>query len=592
MNKTISINLGGRNFFIEEEAYLKLNTYLNGIKNHFNSYKGSEEIVSDMEARIAEKFLEKFEIQSQSVITLNHVESLISEIGSIEDLSKEENGEQGSNEKKESIPASKRLMRNGDDKIIAGVASGLAAYFGADPIIFRLIFVILLLAGGSIIPIYLVLWIIMPEAKTTTEKMQMRGEPFNIDSIGQTIKERAGEFKEHINNISSNEETKKKVNNIKNEFSEVGQKSYSSITNFFRSFFNVVGKVINFIFKFITKFIGIIFIFAISVAILSLTFATAIALFNSNSPYIGFPLNILSHNPEYYIILIIAYIILLVPLKFLLLLGISILNNKKNISLRLSLIILGLWVVALISGGVLAVKYGPDYVEQIKNSNELKQTTKSFEVKEFKNLILANSNSYKLIQGENFSVKAEGTAVSLENLNVQINKDTLQISQNNKHYFCIFCFSKRANIEITAPEFKNITAKNSVTVHSELITSSSTTLTLSNASKANIKFLAENLDLNLSNASKANLSGVTKNLNAKLSNSSKLEASELVSQTTEIHASNASKATVNVYEKIIYEIKNSSKIFYYGNPIVQGEENTALYPVEPLEPLEPINIQE
>src|SRR6185295_1985754 len=120
MNKTISINLGGRNFFIEEEAYKKLEAYLNSIKARFAEYQGSAEIVADMESRIGEKFSEKFEGNSQAVITIADIDNLITELGSVEDIAGEEGNKHSHKQQSENyIP--KRLMRNGDDKIIAGV---------------------------------------------------------------------------------------------------------------------------------------------------------------------------------------------------------------------------------------------------------------------------------------------------------------------------------------------------------------------------------------------------------------------------------------------------------------------------------------
>lgn len=190
MKKTLTVNLGGTVYHIDEDAYILLDNYLNNLRYHFRKEEGADEIVRDMEARIAELFDEALRGGLQ-VITIKEVEEVIARMGKPEELNDgEEENASTSGEKaydSESTGTSRRLFRNPDDRVLGGVVSGLAAYFGWDVTWTRIVFI---LAGSLIhglILAYLLAWIIIPLAQTATEKLQMRGEPINVENIGRTV---------------------------------------------------------------------------------------------------------------------------------------------------------------------------------------------------------------------------------------------------------------------------------------------------------------------------------------------------------------------------------------------------------------------
>lgn len=193
MNKTITINLGGLVFNIDEQAYARLAAYLESIKAHFSSLDGSGEIVRDIEARMAEQFLAKI-TRSKQVITDDDVAELIGVMGTVEDIDDVRSGEKESEKEQKdekTPPASpKKLMRSSDDVVIGGVCSGLAAFFGIDPVIVRLLFFASIFFGGSGIIIYLVLWAILPQAKTAADRIEMRGEPVTLSGIEEFVKDK------------------------------------------------------------------------------------------------------------------------------------------------------------------------------------------------------------------------------------------------------------------------------------------------------------------------------------------------------------------------------------------------------------------
>jgi phage shock protein PspC (stress-responsive transcriptional regulator) len=200
MKKTITINISGAVFNIDEDAYDKLKSYLSSVSDYFNKENGGHEIIFDIESRIAELFNERIS-ESQNVITLTMVDEVISVMGSPEEFtaSEDNSAQDNSNNNNPVYPRNtytraKRLYRDTDSRVIGGVCSGLAHYFNIDKILMRIIFVILLfVTSGILIPAYLILWIAVPKARTTSQRLEMKGEPINIENIGRSVKEEMNE---------------------------------------------------------------------------------------------------------------------------------------------------------------------------------------------------------------------------------------------------------------------------------------------------------------------------------------------------------------------------------------------------------------
>lgn len=200
MNKTVTINVSGIIFHIDEDAYSKLNNYLESLNTHFQTLEGSHDILEDIEARIAELLQEKLG-QAKQVIAIQDVDEIIAVMGQPSQFANEET-EEGSTESRGIKTKTKRFYRDPDHKVIAGVCSGIAAYLHWDPVLIRILFIISLFAGGFGVWLYLILWIVTPEATTTTEKLEMRGEKVNISNIEKSIQEEVKSFKDHIKNLT------------------------------------------------------------------------------------------------------------------------------------------------------------------------------------------------------------------------------------------------------------------------------------------------------------------------------------------------------------------------------------------------------
>src|SRR5687768_5242916 len=142
MNKTVTVNLGGTVFHIDDNAYESLIKYLNTIKSHFNADQSRDEIMQDIESRIGEMFRDRMK-DGREVITLNDVNEVTTIMGKPEEFGVDEEKSAAAAEAATSVPVGrlkKRFFRDPDEKFVGGVCSGIAAYFNIDPVWVRLIF--------------------------------------------------------------------------------------------------------------------------------------------------------------------------------------------------------------------------------------------------------------------------------------------------------------------------------------------------------------------------------------------------------------------------------------------------------------------
>ncbi len=460
MKKTISINISGILFHIEEDGYDTLRKYLDAINRHFSSYKDNQEIISDIENRIAEIFLSNLKNNKQ-VITAENVDKLIEKMGTIADFASVEEEKVVLEDEEENtsheqdfykyvtppdagkkgykklmrlenrkilggvcagiahyftidplwtrliailllfsgnlrfnfgfmdiwpfdnfrlnlsfglfaavayivlwiiLPVSyeieedkniKKLYRNPDDKVIGGVASGLAAYFGVEVIYTRLALVLLILAGGSGFLIYLILWIITPVASSITERIRMKGGEITLDNIDSTIKE-------NINPIPKAPESKTRQI-LLTPFRVIGQVIEaigSALGPLGRLFLNVIRVIFG------------LFVFFIGLG-LTITPLFSLALYMgvfTNDDYRvlmdNFPVELFSNLVSIWLV-VGASFLLIIPGIIIILLGLSVLMQKNLIGARFGFVALGLWLLCV---GISAFQI-PLIVAQFKEEN-------------------------------------------------------------------------------------------------------------------------------------------------------------------------------------------------------------------------------
>ena len=357
MNKTININLGGFFFHIDEIAFQKLRRYLDSISRSLSDDpQGKNEIISDIEARISELLSEKI-TDARQVVNEADIDEVIKIMGQPEDYAEAEEGytNESYSYQRKSRGSSKKLYRDGDDKFLGGVASGIGHYFDVDTVWIRLAFILLAFSGFSIIT-YIILWIVIPEAETTAEKLQMEGEAVNIDNIEKKIREEFQNVSETIKNSAS--EVSKKIKDgaqdVTQKVNDGFKKGSKKTKSGFQDFLDTLGSIILTIFKVIGKFIGVILMFVAAVTLISLI----IGAFSIGSlEIIGFDNDIIMYPPffydsimPYWLLTICTFLVVGIPFLILFVLGLRILSsNVKQFSKATSLTLLGIWLAALLA---------------------------------------------------------------------------------------------------------------------------------------------------------------------------------------------------------------------------------------------------
>ena len=208
MKKTIDINLAGLRFALDEDAYQRLSTYLRALEAQLSQTPGKEEILADIEGRIAELFTANLNPGKQ-VINLAEVDAVVATMGAPEDFAGD--GAEGGRVAGDWQPlgaeesSKKRLFRDADDRVVGGVASGLAAYFEVDPVVVRLLWAASILLGGLGVWLYLILWVVVPPARTTADRLRMRGEKVNWKNIQKTVEDELNGVADRVDRFARGE---------------------------------------------------------------------------------------------------------------------------------------------------------------------------------------------------------------------------------------------------------------------------------------------------------------------------------------------------------------------------------------------------
>lgn len=203
MKKTFTANISGTVFHIEEDAFARLQDYLAGIRRQLEGTAGQEEIMADVEARVAELFQER--LQGRQAVSTSDVEHVVERLGQPEVFGEGERAADGQSGTGAAEPQRgyKRLFRDTENKWVAGVLGGLAAYIGMDPIWLRVIMLLLLLLGkGTPILIYVLLWILVPRAESAADRLRMQGEPVTVDNLKRAFEMGGKRVADDVNDLS------------------------------------------------------------------------------------------------------------------------------------------------------------------------------------------------------------------------------------------------------------------------------------------------------------------------------------------------------------------------------------------------------
>ena len=387
MNKTVNINLGGMFFHIDEDAYLKMTRYFDAIKRSLSKSSGQEEIIKDIEMRVSELLTEK-QKSDKHVIGLKDLDEVIAVMGQPEDYIIEEENQNASTYGNDTR-TTKKLYRDKEKGMIGGVAAGLGHYFGIETVWIRIALILLVWGFGTGILAYIILWIVVPEAVTTSEKLEMNGEPVTISNIEKKVRE---EF-ENVSDKFKNADYDKFGNQIKTGAGKFG----SSLGDF------ILG-----VFKVFAKFLGVILIITgFTVLILLLI---GVFTLGSNA-FIDFPWQGFIEAGNFTDYPIWAFGLLMffavgIPFFFLTLLGFKLLApNMKSIGNIAKYTLLALWLISIALSISIGVKQASAFaidgrVVQKQNINLQPNDTLSikFKYNDYYAKNLDDRNDFKITQ--------------------------------------------------------------------------------------------------------------------------------------------------------------------------------------------------
>src|SRR5690606_31542061 len=341
MNRTIIININGIVFHIEEDAYDVLRSYMIEVKKHFGNTIDSHEIVGDIENRIAEMFNDRIVQGKKEVITMQDVNDVIAQMGRVSDFETDGPAEEGytAQEGYDFPPASgeRKLMRDPDDKVFGGVCSGLGHYFAIEARWVRLILVLLFVFGGTGLLLYVILWIVMPLARTRADRMAMRGEAPNLQNFKRS-------FQEEMEGLRSN---------------------FTGAEEGIKRGLNSAGNFLMRVFVVFVKVIGVLVIVGLcgGLVVLVVAIIASFGFFGADAEMAMFPLNVV--QPDYRTpMLVSALVVAVIPFIALVALIIRILFNRSAMGQYTGFTLLIVWLIAVGFTVVYATRTLNDFREE------------------------------------------------------------------------------------------------------------------------------------------------------------------------------------------------------------------------------------
>ncbi len=329
MNKTIIININGIVFHIEEEAYEILKNYMTDVKRHFMNSADSLEITTDIENRIAEMFSELLEKEGKQVIVEQDVNSVIEQMGTVSDF------EHADDDSKNAGPfayatENRRLFRDPDDHLVAGVCSGIANYFDVEPVWIRLAFALFFPIGGTGFLLYIILWIIVPKAVTRADRMAMKGEKQNLQGFKKNLEDELSSVRQNLSN-----------------FSNEARPFVYKARDFAGDFFHHLGIFLGGTGKILIKLFGVfVLLCCLGLTIFLVVAFVALMAFGSFAPFHDLPFSLLRHNHAE-LIYVSAFLAAFIPVLSIIFLTLKGIFNTGSVSRSTGSTILVIWLCSI-----------------------------------------------------------------------------------------------------------------------------------------------------------------------------------------------------------------------------------------------------
>ncbi len=513
MKKTLTINLSGFVFNIDEDAYDTLRVYLGKLEAKFANEEGKE-VMHDIEARLAELFEEGLKCEHKNVVTIEQVERAIEQLGTAEEIGGGTNDMEKEEPSKNERKRHRKFYRDSENKVLGGVAAGLAAYLGFDVTIVRLIFVLLAITiFGWLIPIYLLVWLIAPEAKTTAQKLEMQGIEPSIENIKEYLN--SEKFKESAGRIGSR-----------------------------------LGDVVMWIFRIAAIAVGLCFIVIGAFIIGALLIALVGMIVGGGSALgavLGEFLNIDNGNSSIIVFFVSTLIALLIPVISIIIATIRLIrrdNSPRKSGWGWMWFIV--WIVAIIVSINSLIFNVPNIVNAMMyfDENDIAFFDDDDSITEvrlsgetFDSIDIDNALIVKLVEDSCCYVEVKGSASTLRNISSSIENNTLCLeclgeinTRKGEHVIVHYC-SELHKIEVSRASV--LSNDNKILITKDL------ELDIESTAVVNLGVKCERLDVDAESAAVVNIWGECEYLEGDLASAAVANFKDLTAQNTVINASSA-----------------------------------------------------
>ena len=541
MKKTLTINLNGIVFHIDDDAYQALKQYLADIKTHLAS-DGDEadDIVADIEARIAELFGDMLLVRKREVVDMDMLQAVMATMGNPGSFGNEE-GEPAKPARKR-----KRFYRDVDNALLGGVAAGIAAYIGWDVVIVRILLLVIAIFGWwGVIPIYCLIWIIAPAAETAAQKLEMRGEEATIE-------------------------------NIKNAFTDARNDAEDgTLRGTVHSAGRRVGRILLGIVKVLLILFGVFFGFIALMVIAALFIALLAVLFGFGTAFVGllpfgiYP-NIAGSLPWQGMVALVSLILLAgIPLFTLVYGLIRYIRIKRGPSATYGWTAFAVWMVALVAfvsiGIYQLANHSDDWVfGWAFDNDEADMITEVREAEAFYAVDASGAVSIEMTQDTNTLLTVSAPAALLRNVNTEVRDSVLYINTGKMNS----PRQGRVKVSLSTPELRRMEVKGASKIRTEKpLKQNSLTLALYGASKADLQLeLDSAFNIDVAGASKLHVSGLAQQAVFDVAGASKVNAEDFCVQDMQVSCAGGSKMDVWCENDLKVRSAGASKVVYKGEP--------------------------
>lgn len=549
MKRTLTINLCGIGYTIDEDAYNALQEYLHKLEAQFPN-EDDREILSDIEQRIAEIFSERLGNKRQ-VVNMDDVNAVMETLGAPEQFDEEEetgsDGERGRSAKAEKAEQRKhrKFYRDTDNQILGGVAAGIAAYLGWDVTLVRIILLLIIILGfGYIIPAYLVVWLIAPEAKTTAQKLEMQGVEPSIENMKRYLE--SEQFKSSASRIGSR-----------------------------------LGAVVLWLFRFAAIIFGISVSAVGIVVILALVYALVALMVTGGAAYVT---ELLAFGPmtegALVALIVSSLVFFTIPLVSIVMATVRLLRRDKSpVSTRRKVwgwVWFGVWVVSFITLCTTVFFNMPHYIgwdEYVDVDEHLRTTERRLEGEEFAAISASKGVVVTLVPDTVSYVDVTASPRAMRNVEASVEDNILNLSMVKAGRWTL----SRPTVEVHYKELNAIMLSSAASMSNDPynpINTDHIDISATSAAEAKLSIACNTALLSSTSASEIKVAGTVKSYVAQSTSGASIDADQLIAQSAEARATSGAEIEVSA-DTISVSATSGANIEYRGKPYVKMSQATS-----------------